>query len=451
MKKGLNIPIAGMAEKCLSKTVNSEVVAVQPADFKGFLPRLLVKEGDSVLAGSPVLSDKKNPDIILCSPVSGTVKEIVRGEKRKLLAVLIQADTVQKSVEFGAKRVEELSAEQVKTALLGSGLWPFLVQRPYGVLADPSTSPKAIFVSAITSAPNAADPDFAFESEVANIQTAITALSKLSEGGVHVSFDKESYKDSPLSKISGCKSHFFTGKYPVGNVGVQISHICPIKKEEIVWTISLLGLAAIGKLFNKGVYDVRRKVAVSGPMAIEPSYIYATAGMPMNCLKAYYSTNSDCVRIISGDVMSGKNVGENGYLGFFDNTVTLIKEGTEKELLGWARPLRVNQYSADHTYFNWCLGWLTPGRKYDMDTNIHGGPRAFVMSDSYYAKYLPMDIYPLYLVKACLAGDIEKMEQFGIYEVLPEDLAICEFIDPSKNEIQDIIAKGIDLMLKEMA
>ena len=173
--------------------------------------------------------------------------------------------------------------------------------------------------------------------------------------------------------------------------------------------------------------------------------------MPINCLKAFYGTNEDILRAVSGDIMTGKNVGVNGYLGFFDNTVTFIKEGTEQELLGWARPFRVKQFSADHTYFKWCLGWLTPKKKYDMDTNLHGGPRAFVMSDGYYAKFLPMDIYPLYLVKACLAGDIEKMEKYGIYEVLPEDLAVCEFADPSKNNIQDIIAKGIDLMLKEMA
>lgn len=451
LKKGLNIPISGMAEKRLSKTISSEIVAVQPTDFKGLLPRLLVKEGDSVLAGSPVLSDKKNPDIIVASPVSGVVKEIVRGEKRKLLAVLIQADTEQKSVDFGVKSLDSLSTEEIKSVILKGGLWPFIVSRPYGILADPAAKPKAIFASAICSAPDAADPDFAFAGEVANIQTGVNVLSKLSEGGLHLSFDEKTYELSPLNKIKGAHIHLFKGKYPMGNVGVQISHISPIRKEETVWTISLAGLAAIGKLFSKGVHDVHRLVAVSGPLAIEPSYIYTTPGMPINCLKAFYSTNEDVLRAVSGDIMSGKNVGVNGYLGFFDNTVTLIKEGTEQELLGWARPLRVKQFSADHTYFNWCLGWLTPKRKYDMDTNLHGGPRAFVMSDGYYAKFLPMDIYPLYLVKACLAGDIEKMEKYGIYEVLPEDLAVCEFADPSKNNIQDIIAKGIDLMLKEMA
>ncbi|MBO4465831.1 MAG: Na(+)-translocating NADH-quinone reductase subunit A [Bacteroidales bacterium] len=442
LKKGLKLPITGSPEKRLSKTLLSDVVAVQPGDFKGLLPRLLVKEGDTVLAGSPVFSDKNNPDILITSPASGTVKAIVRGEKRKLLAVLIQTDPEQKYAAFDVKSPAD--AEAVKKALLASGLWPWLVQRPYGILANPALTPKAIFVSAFNSTPGAADTDFAFENEIPAIQAGIDALAKIAE--VHVSFDAKTYANSPLAKLQATK-HFFEGKCPAGNVGVQISHISPIKKDETVWTISLQGLAAVGKLFTKGRYDVRRMVAVSGPMAIDPAYVSALPGTPMTSLKAFYSTNEDIVRVVSGDVLSGKTVGVEGYLGYFDNTVTLIKEGTEKEYFGWARPLRWNQYSTDFTYFS----WLTPWRKYDMDTNLHGGPRAFVMSDEYYAKVLPMDIYPLYLIKACLAGDIEKMEKFGIYEVLPEDLAVCEFVDPSKNYIQDIIAKGIDLMLKEMA
>lgn len=449
LKKGLNIPVSGIAEKCLSKTMNCDVVAVQPSDFKGLLPRLLVKEGDSVLAGSPVLSDKKNPDIIITSPISGTVKEIVRGEKRKLLAVLIQTGSEQKSVDFGKKSPDALSADEIKAELLKGGLWPFLIQRPYGVLADPAATPKAVFVSAIASAPLAADPDYAFAGDVQFIQLGINALAKIAK--VHISFDAGTYSTSPLAKLSGAEAHVFKGKYPIGSLGVQISHISPIVKGDIVWTVSLQGLAAIGKYFATGRYDVRRMVAVSGPMCLEPSYISTVPGMPMKDLKPYYGTNEEDCRIISGDIMSGRTVGENGYIGFHDNTATLIKEGTEKELLGWARPFRVNQYSADHTYFKWCLGWLSPKKDFEMTTNLHGGPRAFVMSDGYYAKFLPMDIYPLYLVKACIAGDIEKMEKFGIYEVLPEDLAICEFADPSKNYIQDIIAQGIDLMLKEMA
>ncbi len=449
LKKGLDVPVSGAPEKRLSKTVISDIVAIQPEDFKGLLPRLLVKEGDRVLAGSPVLSDKKNPDIIVAAPASGTVKEVVRGEKRKLLAVLIQTDDKQEYLDFGKKNPADLSAEEVKSALLAGGLWPVLVQRPYGILADPAITPKGIFVSAINAAPAAADVDFAYGDEIAALQAGIDALSKICP--VHVSFDAKRYPSSNLNRLKGCEVHLFQGKYPVGNVGVQISHISPIRKDQTVWTVSLHGLAAIGKLFLGGRYDVLRKVAVGGPAAIQPAYICTLPGMPMSELKPFYGAEPQGLRLISGNIFSGRNVGERGYLGFADDCITIIKEGTDKELLGWARPFRFNQYSADHTYFNWCLGWLTPGRKYDMDTNLHGGPRAFVMSDGYYAKFLPMDIYPIYLAKACLAGDIEKMEKFGIYEVLPEDLAICEYADPSKNYIQEMIAKGIDLMLKEMA
>lgn len=446
LKKGLNIPIAGEAELRVSKAIAPGIVAVCPTDFKGLLPRLLVKEGDSVLCGSPVIADKKNPDILLASPVSGTVKELVRGDKRKLLAVLIEADDEQKCVDFGKKDVDGLDADAVRSAILQAGLWPWLVQRPYGILANPLETPRDIFVSAFNSAPLSADSEFCYDSEAKAIQAGVSALAKLSAGKVHLSLEA-GREHSPLARLQNAEIHFFKGKHPAGNVGVQIANIKPIQKGETVWTVSLAGLAAIGKLFVKGRYDVSRKVAVCGPMAIEPSYIQTVPGMPMKTLAPFYGNLPEGIRFISGDVLSGRNVGEAGYLGFFDDQITLIREGVDKELLGWARPLRCKQYSRDHSYFS----WLTPWRKYEMDTNLHGGPRAFLMNDGYYSKVLPMDIYPVYLAKACLASDIDKMERFGIYEVLPEDLATCEFIDPSKNNIQDIIAQGIDLMLKEMA
>ena len=446
LKKGLNIPIAGEAELRVSKAIAPGIVAVCPTDFKGLLPRLLVKEGDSVLCGSPVIADKKNPDILLASPVSGTVKELVRGDKRKLLAVLIEADDEQKSVDFGKKDVDGLDADAVSSAILQAGLWPWLVQRPYGILANPLETPRDIFVSAFNSAPLAADSEFCYDGEVKAIQAGVSALAKLTAGKVHVSLEA-GREHSPLARLQNAEIHFFKGKHPAGNVGVQIANIKPIQKGETVWTVSPAGLAAIGKLFVTGKYNVSRKVAVCGPMAIEPSYIQTVPGMPMKTLAPFYGNLPEGVRFISGNVLSGRNVGEAGYLGFFDDQITLIREGVDKELLGWARPLRYKQYSRDHSYFS----WLTPWRKYEMDTNLHGGPRAFMMNDGYYSKVLPMDIYPVYLAKACLASDIDKMERFGIYEVLPEDLATCEFIDPSKNNIQDIIAQGIDLMLKEMA
>ena len=447
LKKGLNIPITGEADLRVSKTVNPGIVAIQPTEFKGLLPRLLVKEGDAVLCGSPVISDKKNADILITSPVSGKVKEIVRGEKRKLLAVLIESDGEQNCVDFGAKNADALTAEQVREAILAAGLWPMFIQRPYGIMADPCVKPRSIFCSAFNTAPLAANAEFCFGSQIKDIQEGVNAVSKLTDGGVHLSVCADNYAGTPFHRIDNVTLHVFEGKHPAGNVGVQIANICPITKDETVWTISLAGLAAIGRLFNSGKLNLRRKVAVTGPMAIEPAYIETVPGMPMKCIAGFYGNTDEEVRFISGDVLSGTNAGKDGYLGYYDNQITLIKEGHERELFGWIRPIRYKQFSTDRTYFSWLMPW----RKYNMDTNLHGGPRAFLMNDSYYSKVLPMDIFPLYLTKACLAGDIDKMEKFGIYEVLPEDLALCEFVDPSKNNIQDIIAKGIDLMLKEMA
>ena len=444
LKKGLNLPISGEADQKVKKVIVPDTVAVKPTDFRGLVPKLLVREGDSVLAGTPVLADKMSQNILFVSPVSGTVAKIVRGEKRKLLEVCIQADAEQKYVDFGIKNVESLTAEQIKESILAAGLWPAITQRPYGIIANPAVKPKAIFVSAFSTAPLAADTEFTLKDEFDYIQTAINALSRLTDGGVHLSLNAANYSSTVFHKLENVIQHTFEGKHPAGNVGVQIHHISPIRKGETVWTVSMHMLAAIGKLFMTGKYDVRRKIAVTGPMAIEPAYVEAYPGTSVKSLKDFYNPSLD-LRYISGDVLTGTNVGKNGYIGFHDNQVTILEEGDKYEMLGWAKPFRPSLFSSSCTYFS----WLTPKKKYDMDTNLHGGPRAFVVNDVY-GKVLPMDIYPVYLLKACLAQDIDKMEKFGIYEVLEEDFALCEYVCPSKIEIQQIISDGIALMLKEM-
>ena len=441
LKKGLNLPINGEAAQNTKKVIVPDVVAVKPTDFRGLVPKLLVREGDKVLAGTPVLADKMSQNILFASPVSGTVAEVVRGEKRKLLEVRIKADAQQEYVDFGVKKVAEMTAEQVKASLLEAGLWPAITQRPYGIIANPEVKPKAIFVSAFATAPLAADPEFALAADLEHIQTAVKALTKLTDGGVHVSVNSAS---SAFAKLEGATIHTFEGKHPAGNVGVQIHHIAPIQKGETVWTVSLVMLAAIGKLFNTGKYDLRRKIAVTGPKVEGPAYVEGYPGIAIKDLKDFYNAAEE-LRYVSGDVLTGTNVGAEGFLGFFDNQVTILEEGNKYELLGWAKPVRCSQFSASRTYFS----WLTPNKKYDMDTNLHGGPRAFVMNDLY-SKVLPMDLYPVYLLKACLANDIDKMEKFGIYEVIEEDLALCEYVCPSKIYIQQIITDGIALMLKEM-
>ena len=444
LKKGLNIPISGAAAQNTRKVIVPDVVAVKPTDFRGFVPKLLVREGDKVLAGTPILADKMSQSILLTSPVSGTVAQVVRGEKRKLLEVRIKADEKQEFVDFGVKKPAQMSAAEIKEAILAAGLWPAITQRPYGIIANPEIKPKAIFVSAFNTAPLAANPEFALKDEVENIQTAINALAKLTDGGVHISLNAENYSGTPFHKLENVIQHIFSGKHPAGNVGIQIHHISPIKKGETVWTVSLMMLAAIGKLFNTGKCDLRRKIAVTGPMAIEPAHVEGYPGISMKDIKEFYNPQEN-LRFVSGDALSGTNVTAEGFLGFNDNQITILKEGDSYELFGWAKPVRSSQFSASRTYFS----WLTPKKTYNMDTNLHGGPRAFVVNDVY-SKVLPMDIFPVYLLKACIAQDIDKMEKYGIYEVLEEDLALCEYVCPSKIYIQQIITDGIALMLKEM-
>ena len=444
LKKGLDIPVAGQAALQCERTVIGDVVAVSGCEFRALVPRLLVKEGDSVLCGTPVLADKKRPEILFTSPVSGTVKAVVRGEKRKLIEVQIQTDGQQAAIDFGKKDIDALSAAEVKDALLQSGLWPSFVQRPYGIIANPEDTPDAIFVSAFSTAPLAADIDFCCKDEVKNIQAGIDAVRKLSAKGVVVSYRKDG--KSPLEKLENVQKFYFEGKHPAGNVGVQIHHLRPIHKGDVVWTITPMMLAAIGKLFLTGKVDMMRKVVVSGPAALYPAYINTVPGVKMKELQSFFGATPERVRIISGDLLSGKTVGFEGSLGFKDNQVSLILEGDEYEMFGWAKPIRMSQFSTSKTYFS----WLTPWKKYEMDTNLHGGERAFVVSDVY-GKVLPMNLFPVYLAKACLAGDIEKMEKYGILEVLEEDLALCEYVCPSKIDIQAILSDGIDLMLKEMA
>ena len=444
LKKGLDLPIAGEAVQQTKKVIVPDIVAVKPTDFRGLVPKLLVREGDKVLAGTPVLADKMSQNILFASPVSGTVAEVVRGEKRKLLEVRIKADAQQEYVDFGVKQVSDMTAEQIKESILAAGLWPAIIQRPYGIIANPEVKPKAIFVSAFNTAPLAANMEFVLKDEFSNIQTAINALNKLTDGGVHLSLNAANYSGTPFHRLDNVIQHTFEGKHPAGNVGVQIHHISPVKKGETVWTVSLLMLAAIGRLFNTGKYDLRRKIAVTGPMAINPAYVEALPGTAIKTLVDFYDPSLD-LRYVSGDVLTGTNVGKGGFTGFYDNQVTILEEGDKYELLGWAKPFRPKLFSTSRTYFS----WLTPNKKYDMDTNLHGGPRAFVVNDVY-GKVLPMELYPVYLLKACLAQDIDKMEKYGIYEVLEEDLALCEYVCPSKIYIQQIITDGIALMLKEM-
>lgn len=447
LTKGLDIPLKGAASTQLTKTISSDIIAVKPTDFKLVIPKLLVKEGDQLKAGSPVFADKKNPQIVFTSPCSGTVSEIVRGEKRKILEIRIKADKNTDYVQFETTEVFSAGKEQIINLLLNSGLWITIKQRPYGIIANPKDKPKAIYISGFDSAPLAPDMDFALKGELEHIQQGITVLSKLTSGGVHLSLNSDNHASSPFHRLDKIIQHTFEGKHPAGNVGVQINNINPINKGEIVWTIDLYSLASIGKLFLKGIYDVSKVIPVTGPRVINPSYIKCLPGTAFSSISDMALKNSDLqIRYISGNVLTGENVGADGFLGFYHNQITLISEGNYHELFGWAKPFRLKKFSLNHSYFS----WLFPKKRYSLDSNLNGGQRAFVTSEVY-QKVLPMDIYATHLLKAILAQDIDKMEELGIYEVIEEDFALCEYVCPSKIDIQQIISEGIELMVKEMA
>ena len=453
LTKGLDIPVKGAAELKIEKDIISEVVSVKPVNFKNLTPKLLVREGDTVKAGTILFIDKYRPEIGFASPVSGTVEQVVRGEKRKLLEIRVKADQTTDYIKFNAPDVVKATAEEIKKVLLESGLWAAMKQRPYGIVANPADEPRAIFVSAFDSAPLAPDYNFTLKGEEANLQVAADVLNKLTKGGVYVGVNAKNSATSPFNRLKNVKLYGFSGAHPAGNVGVQINNIAPINKGEIVWTIDPMFMVAIGKLFTKGVYDVTRTIAVAGNRVEKPCYVTCVPGTQIKDLNFLVSKkeveicDQECgCRYISGNVLTGNNVGLDGSLDFYSNMVSVISEGNYYEMFGWVKPIRSKKFSFSKSYFS----WLTPKKKYKVDTNLNGGQRAFVVSDVY-GKVLPMDIYPVYLLKAILADDIDKMEQLGIYEVIEEDFALCEYVCPSKIDIQDIISKGIATMIKEMA
>jgi Na+-transporting NADH:ubiquinone oxidoreductase subunit A len=447
LKKGLDIHLQGEPTPKLIEACGSDTYAVSPPDFRGVVPKLLVKVGDKVKVGTPLFFDKNNEEVLFTSPVSGEVAEIRRGDKRKLLNVVVATDGRGEAVEFKIPALDRTSREDVAAVLLASGLWPMVIQRPYGIIAKVADTPKAIFVSGFDSAPCAPDLNFVLSGELDNLRKGVEVLKKLTSGKVHLSL--EAGTDGVLNKVDNAEQHFFKGPHPAGNVGVQISHIDPIKKGEVVWTVDAQNLAIIGRLFNTGRVDMTKVVCMSGPQVVNPYYLRIIGGAEiksfvMNSNIREYREGGG-VRIISGNALSGVKVTRNDFMTFYSNQITVLEEGNHYELLGWIAP-RFNKFSVSHSY----LSWICPRKKYNLDTNLNGGPRAIVVT-GLWDKYVPMDIYPMYLVKACMAGDIDKMENLGIYEVLPEDLALCDFVDPSKTEVQAAIQSGIDLMIKELS
>ena len=444
LRKGLDIKLHGEAAQQLVEVPMAQEYAVSPLDYDGVTPKMLVKVGEQVKAGTPLFFDKNNERILFCAPVSGTVSAVNRGEKRKILNVTVTSDGQLTSEEFATPDLQKASREEVIEMLLKSGLWTMIQQRPYGIIANPSDNPKAIFVSAFDSAPLAPDFNFVLKGEQKSLQKGFEVLSKLTDGGVHLSVRANA--EGEMSALNGVELHTFKGKHPVGNVGVQIHHIDPMAKGDIAWTVNIQDVAIIGRLFMTGKVDMHKVIALTGSEVENPQYYKVIAGAPVASIvngNIKAQKEGDTVRYISGNVLTGVKVAEDGFISAKAHQLTVIPEGDKYEMLGWAMP-RFKKFSVSRSYFS----WLCPSKKYRLDTNLNGGPRAFVVT-GLFEEYLPMDIYPMYLFKAMIAKDIDKMENLGIYEIVEEDVALCEFVDPSKTEIQKLVRESINLMIKE--
>jgi len=443
LKKGLDIKLYGEAEKIFYNSLKIGKCAIKPTDFIGLTPKLLVKEGDFVESGTPILFDKNNEIIKITSPVSGTVSSIVRGEKRVIKEIVIELSSEQKFVDFGKANPNDLTSEDIIDKLLQSGVWATIRQRPYSIISNPATKPKAIFISGFDTSPLAPDYDFIVHGNGEFFQAGIDALSKLTVGKVHLNLNQKMNTSKVFINTKNVEINYFNGPHPTGNVGIQIHHIDPINKGDIVWYVNPQHVLTIGRLFLEGKYNSSKIIAVTGSEVTNPKYAKVFSGCQISSL-VQNNVSDKHLRFISGNVLTGSKISSDGYLGFYDNQITVIPEGDYFEFFGWALP-GFDKFSFSKTFFS----WLCPNRKYKLDTNFHGGERAYVMTGEY-EKVLPMDILPLQLIKAILVEDIEKMEQLGIYEIDEEDFALVEFIDTSKTEIQSIIRKGLDLIRREM-
>ncbi|MCM1311292.1 MAG: Na(+)-translocating NADH-quinone reductase subunit A [Bacteroides sp.] len=440
LRKGLDINLKGKAVAKVSASSKSEVYGLVPDAFVGLKPKVVVKEGDVVKAGDALFVNKMHPEVKFVSPVSGQVVAVERGERRKVLSVQVKADKELAYTDFGKKQVSSLSKEQVKSALLESGLFAFILQRPYAVVADPNDNPKAIFVSSFSDMPLAADFEVALKGNEADFQTGVDALAKLAK----VYLGVKPGASQSLMQARNAEVTVFDGKCPAGNVGVQINHVSPVNKGEVVWTVGAEEVIFIGRLFNQGRVDLSRVIAVAGSEVKSPEYVKVLVGQQIGSVVNGKLSTDKKVRIIDGNPLTGVKASAQSFLGAHSTEITVIPEGDDAdEAFGWIMP-RFNQFSTSRTYCSWLMG----NKEYTLDARIKGGERHMIMSGEY-DNVFPMDIYPEQLVKAIIAGDIDRMEALGVYEVAPEDFAVCEFVDSSKLELQRIVREGLDMLRKE--
>ena len=445
LRKGLDINLAGRAERKKIQLKSNGKYALQPDCFIGVVPKVVVKEGDKVKAGDALFINKNYPEMKFASPVSGTVTAVERGERRKVLAVKVDADATQVFTDFGVKDVKKLSGDEVKAALLEAGLFGYINQLPYDVVTTPDSNPKAIFVSALRDKPLAAEFDFELEGQEKEWQAGLTALSKMAKTYLGIGAKQESVK--ALADAEDVEVNVFDGPCPAGNVSVQVNHVSPVNKGEVVWTVDPSAVIFFGRLFLTGKVNLKRTVALVGSEVKQPQYADMLVGEELQTLLSNSYDSKHNVRIINGNVLTGRVTTKDGFLGAHSSEITVIPEGDNAdELAGWIMP-RFNQFSVNRSYFSWLFG---KKKAYDLDARVKGSERHMIMSGEY-DKVLPMDIYAEYLIKAIIAGDIDKQEQLGIYEVTPEDFALAEFVDSSKLPLQKLVREGLDTLRKENA
>lgn len=444
LRKGLDIRLKGTAAK--QKTQISpayEEVALMPQDFVGVTPKPVVREGDVVKAGDTLFVNKASQEVGFSSPVSGTVAAIVRGERRKVLRVVVKADKETRYTDYGQKDPAKLTGEEVKTSLLQAGLFGYINQLPYAVSTTPDTTPKAIFVSALRDMPLAADFEMELRGNEETFQAGLTALSKMAKTYLGIGARQTSLA---LTQAKDVEIYVFDGPCPAGNVGVQVNHIDPVNKGEIVWTVDPSAVIFFGRLFLTGKVDLRKVIAIAGSEMASPAYVETIVGAPLKDILRGQLDNRPHVRLINGNPLTGRKSSLDDYLGAHTSELTAIPEGDDvDEMLGWIMP-RTRQFSTSRSYFSWLMG----KKEYDLDARVKGGERHMIMSGEY-DKVLPMDIYGEYLIKAIITGDIDKQEALGIYEVSPEDFALAEFVDSSKLELQKLVREGLDILRKENA
>jgi Na+-transporting NADH:ubiquinone oxidoreductase subunit A len=403
------------------------------------------------LAGTPLLFDKNCPEVKIVSPVSGEIEAVNRGEKRKLLSIVVKADGKNGYENVDKKEITGLSPEQIKQTLATTGILAFIRQRPYDVVVNPEDTPRDIFISGFYSTPLAPDLDFILEDQTEDFQTGLDALTAITSGKVYLGI-RNTTQSTCLKNARNVEIVTFEGPHPAGNVGVQINHIQPVNKGEVVWTVDPAHVLFIGRLFNKGIVDFSRWVALTGSevKAEDRAYYRVFPGVGIGeWVKNRIEQTHEHLRYISGNVLTGTQIDSAGSLHAFDNQLTVIPEGDDTHaFLGWIMP-GLNQFSASRTFPAFVINALSK-KEYTVDARIKGGKRAMIMSNEW-DKVFPMDILPEFLIRAILTSDIEKMENLGIYEVAPEDFALCEFVDTSKMELQAIVRRGLDWLRKELS